>query len=483
MSSLSALIVAVALLFGGQAAIPQAGATAAPAAHKPKNEIDKKPPERYDVPTGPRMNLPNGPREARRRIIGHLLHTINSVPGGQKIRFATWNMRSDDIVNALIAAHRRGVSVRVVIDRLNSNPRNPNHGFVRLTNALKFGQKQRPQSMKSFTRECVSACRGPGGIAHVKFYLFSKVRTAKNTSVSNVVMYGSANATDLAAFGQWNDLYTLRGQGAEYKEFNHVFQQMIRDRNVEQPYLTYEHGNLTTYFYPYRGAGTAHDPLMHVLNQIVCKGATGGTGTHGHTRIRIAQTSMWGDRGIMIAQRLRQMWQRGCDIKIVYAVMGNEVLSVLRHTSRGSVPLRQIAQDFNRDGVYDKYLHMKNMAVSGHYAGVGNARVTWNGSANWTSVALASDEVVGRIYSGKVMRQYSNWVDFLFAHPPLFSCNPTCGGISDPGGRVMVGGKYVTAGQRWTQRDVLARARERGVDPYAKMRKALGIPAYVDLPR
>ena len=278
-------------------------------------------------------------------------------------------MRSDDLTHALIMAHRRGVSVRVVIDRLNANPRNPNPGFERLTNALKFGQKKRPQNMKSFTRRCVSACRAPGGIAHVKFYLFSKIRKTKTKSARDIVMYGSANATDLAAYAQWNDLYTMRGQGSVYREFSRVFKQMTQDRNVDQPFLTYQHGNTTLDFYPYKGAGTKKDPLMEVLNDIDCKGATDGTGTKGHTRLRIAQTSMWGDRGIMIARRLRVMWQRGCDIKIVYAVLGNNVLWVLRHTTRGKVPIKQIAQDFNRDGVYDRYLHMKNMGVSGVYAG------------------------------------------------------------------------------------------------------------------
>jgi PLD-like domain len=456
---------------------------------KPK-DVSPKPPEVYDVPTGVKTNNPLGDREARRRILAHLLHTINSTPGGEKIRIATWNMRSDDLTNALVAAHKRGVSVRVVIDRLNANPRNPNAGFERLTNALKFGQKKRPQSMKSYTRRCVSACRAPGGIAHVKFYLFSKIRATKTKSARDIVMYGSANATDLAAYAQWNDLYTMRGQGAVYREFMGVYKEMVKDRSVAQPYLSFQHGNFTDYFYPYRGDGTENDPLMEVLNDIRCGGATDGTGSNGHTRLRIAQTSMWGDRGIVIAQRLRIMYQRGCDIKIVYAVMGNEVLSVLRHTTRGRVPIRQIAQDFNRDGVYDRYLHMKNMGVSGVYAGVTNANVTWNGSANWTSVALASDEVVARIFGTKTMRVYSNWVDYLYAHPPVFSFLPPGAGGGgtgpDPGGRTIAGPAdgqvYGRVYGEAAQDAVLALARSRGVDPYAKLRRELGIPDSVKLP-
>ena len=139
-------------------------------------------------------------------------------------------------------------------------------------------------------------------------------------------MYGSANATDLAAYAQWNDIYTMRGQGDGLPGVHAVFKQMARDSNVDAalpgvPARQHHVGLL-----PLQGRGTKKDPVMEVLNDIVCKGATDGTGTKGKTRIRIAQTSMWGDRGIMIAQRLGTCGNRGCDIKIVYAVLGNEVL-------------------------------------------------------------------------------------------------------------------------------------------------------------
>ena len=398
-------------------------------------------PGHYTPQTGVRYNNPLGDKAARRRILNHLIKTINSVPGRQKIRIASWNFRSDDLADALIRAHNRGVSVRVVIDRLNANDENPNPPFVRLTRALRQHQANRRPSMRSYTRRCVSSCRAGSGIAHVKFFLFSRVAKARD-----VVMYGSNNATDLAAYGQWNDLYTLNNHSTMYDEFEHVFNQMVRDQGVRQPYLSYHHGKYTSYFYPYRGAGTTKDPLLTELGRIVCSGATGGTGTDGHTKIRIAQTSMHGERGKAIAGRLRQMWERGCDIKIVYAVFGNEVLQILRHTDRGPVPIKQIAQDHNLDGVYDRYLHMKTMAVSGVYGSDTSSNVTWNGSANWTSVALASDEVVMRIFDPQVRQTYSAWFDYLFAHPPVFS-----------------GKQAVTA------RSARQSAVARGIDPYSQM--------------
>ncbi len=373
-------------------------------------------PDKYTPPAGPKFNNPLAGREARNRIRTHLLRSINSVPGREQIRIASWNVKSADMQNALIRAHERGVSVRVIIDRGNAGPASPNPGFDRMSRAFSQGQKSRKPSQKSFTRRCVSSCRYYSGIAHTKFFLFSKAGRAEN-----VVVYGSNNMTDLAAHSQWNDVFTVRNRGNIYDDFLRIFDEMRRDKAVKQPYKIFPRGALTEYFYPYKGRGTARDPLLRDLNDIRCKGATGGTGTRGRTKIRIAQTSMHGERGKAIANKLADMYENGCDIKIVYAVFGNQVLKILRNTRRGAIPLRQIAQDFNLDGVYDKYLHMKNMAVSGVYKGRTDANVTWNGSANWTGVALVSDEIVVRIIGPKIRATYSNWVDYLYANPPRYT--------------------------------------------------------------
>jgi phosphatidylserine/phosphatidylglycerophosphate/cardiolipin synthase-like enzyme len=416
----TSLIVVTSLLGGlpstasaGQGFEPAASLLASQQAAAKKGKGPKPAPDKYTPPAGPKFNNPLAGREARGRIRRHLLRTINSVPGREQIRIASWNVKSTDIQNALIRAHERGVSVRVIIDRGNAGPAKPNPGFDRMARAFGQGQKSRMKSQKSFTRKCVSSCRYYSGIAHTKFFLFSKAGKAHN-----VVIYGSNNATDLAAHSQWNDMFTIKGRGNIYQEFLHIFDQMRRDEAVKQAYESYAHGSTTSYFYPYKGQGAGDDPLLRDLNDIRCKGATNGTGTNGRTKIRIAQTSMHGERGKQIAKRLRTMYERGCDIKIVYAVFGNQVLSILRHTSRGRMPIRQIAQDFDLDGVYDKYLHMKNMAVSGVYKDRTDANVTWNGSANWTGVALASDEIVMRIIGPRIRAQYSNWVDYLYANPP-----------------------------------------------------------------
>lgn len=391
---------------------------------KPKNPSPK-----YTPAAGPTFNNPYGTKKSRRAIIRKLLRTIDSVPRREEIRIASWNVRSPEIATALIRAKKRGVSVQVVMDRSNWREDNPNPDAARLYRELKKGNKHRKVERRSWLRQCRGACRGPHGIAHSKFFLFSEAGKAEN-----VVIYGSNNATELAATIQWNDIYTRVNRPDEYAEFLSVFNEMAVDhRPPGGGFRQWEHGGYTSIFYPYSGKDVPKtDPVMDVLNKVRCKGATGGRGVNGRTKIRISQTAMYGDRGITIAHRLAQMHRRGCNIRIVYAMFGNEVLRILRQAGRGGVPLTHLAWDRNEDGIYDRYVHMKTMTVSGVYDGRTDATLTINGSANWTHVALASDEVIGVLRQAKPNRVYANWIDYLFTHRPASWGPKVIGVASDP---------------------------------------------------
>jgi len=317
----------------------------------------------YTPPQGVKLNNPLGAPKAKRSILDHVLRTIRSVPRGETIRIASWNFRSPGVADALIAAHRRNVSVRVIVSRGNANRDNPNEVVNRLQTALAgSGNAQRAPDRKSGLVRCVSACRGAHGIAHSKFFLFSRAGRARN-----VVMNGSWNATDLATYNQWNDLFTRTGDGGLYREFNTVFDQMFRDRNVAQGYRERDFGDIESIAFPWRGAGTNGDPVLRELARVQCRGALNSS--DGRTKLRISMTAWHGDRGKAIARRVTFLRNHGCDVAVVYAVAGNEVLNILRNGGAQPVPLRQITQDFNHDGVYDRYLHMKVLTIRGVYAG------------------------------------------------------------------------------------------------------------------
>jgi hypothetical protein len=385
-------------------------------------------PAHYNPTRGVTFNNPYGGNAAKYRINTQLISTINSVRKGHKIRIASWNFRSVGIANALIRAHNRGVSVRVIMDYGNWNPDIPNSIARRTHFALQKGDKHRKHDMTSWLKRCRGSCRGRHGIAHTKFYTFDKVQKKKY-----VEMYGSANATLLAATIQWNDLFTLTKSKSRYREFIRVFNQMKRDHRVKQGYLDYPKGKMDLSFYPYVGEHTKLDPILKVLNKVRCKGATRGTGIKGHTKIRVAQTATYGERGLAIAHRLAAMKKRGCNIRIVYAMFGTQALRVLRHEAGpGGVPLTHLAYDADCNGIYDKYVHMKSMTVSGVYGKNTQARITWNGSANWTPVSLGSDEVVGKLQRGGVTGKYSTWIDYLFTHVPRAWVPGHCTGPTAP---------------------------------------------------
>ena len=119
---------------------------------------------------------------------------------------------------------------------------------------------------------------------------------------------------------------------------------------------------------------------------------------------------------------------------------------------------------------------MKTMAVSGNIAGNPAAKITWNGSANWTSVALASDEVVGAVRKKWVTIRYMKWIDYMFTHRPAVwgPEHPNNDDIA-PTGRTAVG-SMDTYQARIAEQDqydaqVAARAKKRGVDPYALIKE------------
>jgi len=382
------------------------------------------------------------PRRAdRRKLLEHIIKSIGSTKRKQKIRFISWNVASRGFVDKLIAAHKRGVSVRLLMA---GGKTEGNGDYWRLKEAL---QRKRPNTLppkyKSWARACSRSCRGTRGIAHSKLFIFSKVGRAQK-----VVMSTSANATEVAVNYQWNDLFTQVGSRPIYRGFMRAFAESAKDRPVKRAYRTFGGRSATGYVYPWKGRDARGDRVMKELKAVTCVGARGRTGINGRTRIRIAQDAILDQRGIEIAKILRTKWENGCNIRIVYALMGRQVLTILRNTSRGPVPIQQVVSDFDGDGVYDRYLHSKAMAVSGWYRTDRSARVAWQGSENWSGLAKISDEQGFKLRRGGAEGRYARWVDYLFNNPPPVS--------------------------RATTMRVAA---QRDVDPYALIREELGLPA------
>ena len=107
---------------------------------------------------------------------------------------------------------------------------------------------------------------------------------------------------------------------------------------------------------------------MQMLNNVSCRGANNTAS--GRTKIRIAPDVIRQERGMRLARKLRKMWNNGCDIRIGYTVVGIDVGRFLRQSSgRGPVPMKHLTQDFNGDGEFDNYFHLKSMTIGATYDG------------------------------------------------------------------------------------------------------------------
>jgi phosphatidylserine/phosphatidylglycerophosphate/cardiolipin synthase-like enzyme len=332
-----------------------------------------------------------------RNILRRVIRAINNTAKKEYIRVVVWNYDDRPVTNALLDADRRGVHVQVVVA---GSVENANWARTR-------AQLNSKSNDKSFALKCTGGCRSRTKIMHSKYILFSRIHRAKNIS-----MFGSFNLTTPAGNRQWNDMVTTRNFGL-YKSLDQTFNEYARDIVLDAPYKVTDLGKYKVTLFP----AFNRNPILNELKKVACKGASGGAGNaKGRTVIRIAIAGWFDAYGNDIARQVRNLWDRGCDIRIITTLAGRGVNQALKNPAgRGPVPVRQVTYDPNEDGIPERYLHMKNIAISGVFAGDNAANVLITGSPNWSTRAQKSDEILFRITkASKMVRQYIANTERLF---------------------------------------------------------------------
>lgn len=376
-------------------------------------------PDRYTPKPGPTFNSPLGDTNARRAIFHKIIRSINSSARGSDIKILSWNFLTRAGTDALLAAQRRGVQVQVLMDATNNEEDFPNGPFRRLRYELRQGNDRAPKGVRSWARTCDHSCRGPGGAAHAKLFMFSKVG-----DVRRVVMQGSANFTLASTNNQWNDIYTHTRTRSVWRFYDRIFREAAKDRKAKRPFASRDFKGFRLMMFP---IAAQRDPVMDLLNKVKCWEATNTPG--GRTIIRMAPDVIRQARGLALARKVRQLWDRGCDIKIGYTVIGIDVGRVLRSPAgRGPIPMKHLTQDFDEDGEFDNYFHLKAMTVVGNVRGDRSGYVVLNGSANWSSLARNSDENLGIYWSKHRTLQYQEHINYWYTNfpkPPQDNTNDT----------------------------------------------------------
>ncbi|MET0837423.1 MAG: phospholipase D-like domain-containing protein [Marmoricola sp.] len=391
----TALIVSVLSVVGAGSAASASSPAATPAATADSARAAAR--LNYVIPGGSYFSFPNRGKAAKYAIRNRILATIRSTVGGPRtanglpgptngtIRIATWSFKDWAIAKALVAARNRGVSVQIVGARSRNAP-NPQWRYLKRTFGSRLARPGQPATVDkvSFARDCRGSCRGRGGTPHAKYLLFTNVA---NSHVPFTTIQTSMNLTQMGYSGQWNQAEVTHREDV-YQHFMTIFKEARLGVPVSNPHRFYGtvDGMYKSEFYPFPGASRTTDPVMRELNKVGC--SNGGS----RTQIRIIQYSIYGDRGVYIAKKLRSLWNAGCNVKVIYALGTRPVMSILRNGSgRGAIPVRQsVITGAGR--VITKYNHSKWMTIVGRYAGANGQYITMSGSSNWSRFALSGDE-------------------------------------------------------------------------------------------
>jgi hypothetical protein len=375
-------------------------------------------PWHYDPPSGPSFNNPYGSRTQRRALLTQVIRAINSTPGyvrptnphthrpapcpttpkyyPAEIKIATYSIADRRFASAIINAARRCVSVKVLMNsHLTAVTSKPWGRIIKVLG--KRGKHWTNRRM--FARRCTNGCLGTS-VLHSKIYMFSQTGTKHHT-----VMTGSSNMTRNAVGIQWNDLFTVNNNPLMYTEYRRMFARMIPDKRARGPWV-YQAGPYQSYFYPFRKATRKTDSTIRALNLIRCKGAAAGSGIKGRTVIYINMHAWFGKRGDYVARKVRQLYRKGCYVRILYSFMSYPIFATLKNGTGKRMVVRRVLFPGPRGVVAAKYSHMKMIAASGSIGGHSPYWVVWTGSNNFTDRSNHADEVTLRIPSRTFYNTY-----------------------------------------------------------------------------
>ena len=405
----------------------------------------------YEPPSGGTFNVPRpwGNDSERYRIVRTVEKAMDRAQGptaaypDPTIHISTYLLDRHQSVDAMIAACRRGVAVRVVLDHdiVNRNskrlikvlngdnvrrrddgtytqPRSgpcnrPLPGERRvatgpLTDAQARASAAAPTEASatwggdgSYVKRCDGSCRGGGGNMHSKFYLFSRTGASEN-----VVMVSSSNLNRGGAVLGWNDMYTLKERPRSWAKYVEIHREMTDDTRAGVRKEEIVDGPYTSRFFPIRRAGRRNDPTLEDLNKIGCRSA------YGRTKVHVSMFYWKGSRGDYLASKLLSLARNGCQVSIVYGAPSVDIATRLRDAARRhQINLFDSRWDFNNDGYNEIRTHAKYVLVKGAFGGDRSHHIVMTGSQNWVSGSLSKgDETTLNVELKSAWSQYMrNW--------------------------------------------------------------------------
>ena len=336
----------------GDAAGRDAGAgSGLDASGSPAADAASPAPPRYEA----FFSNPGPEGENDERLEEELAALLELAEPGSAVHAAVYTWSRGNMAEAFIAAHQRGVDVRLLIGS----------EFA----AVETLKEALPDGHVYVCRRGgdPSGCHG-GNINHNKFFLFSRLTDGSR----DVVVQSSANLTN-PQLGQNNNFVVIRDDLRLYHAFRQYWHDLSRDVDDLDYYVTAEGDEGTkAYFLPRASATSAtgeRDPVYAIFDDIDCSAGS---------ELRIGQ-ARWSNARRGIAHKAAELQESGCNVEVVVRD---------EHTGDDTA---QILEDGGVELTFYPLIHSKYWLVDGVYRGE-RARIVWTGAMNFTGSGLRSND-------------------------------------------------------------------------------------------
>lgn len=301
---------------------------------------------------------------------------INSASKGSTLRVSFYSIKHEEVVDAFSAAHKKGVHVQIIYDGGMSNK------SYHQTLLNEFGGTVcTPQVKTSCILFCNAFDNNPGclsnengAINHNKFTIISELENGKK----NIVIQTSHNMTT-SQLKKFNDMAIFNDGPSLYQDYSNYWEDQARMQASSEYAKVTKANNITIYRFPF----IKRDPVIDIFNTIDCSQPGGSM----HASVAFF-------RRTAVADKIKQMRDEGCDIKVV----SDSLLSK-------SSPQTIIGKD-----VYKKTngIHSKFMTLSGVDKATGKiVKKVLTGSHNFTGAGLdENDETMLEINDSELYKIY-----------------------------------------------------------------------------
>ena len=336
-----------------------------------------------------------------------MLDMLAHTPSGAIVRVAMYQWNRVNVADAFVAASKRGVDVRIVLDNDNKTADGTSYNV-----AVKTLVAGLPKDAVTLCSRGDGACIG-NGINHNKFLLFSSL----DDGSKSVVVQSSSNFTG-GMLGEHNNAVIVKNDPALFQGYVSYFGDLRHQQENLSYYRTIQGARARTYVYP-RAQG---DTVVSVLDNVRCQ--------KGQSKIRVAMAFFTEARG-EIADRLVQLQGKGCDVGVAMreANAGPVDASIIDRLRKGGVDVG-LYPKASGNQIHSKYLLIDSLYDDGN--GAAKRKLVFTGSHNYTGPALrANDETMMRVDDAGVFLAFSNnWKTIRVGCPQSSpSPSPKGGGV------------------------------------------------------